>query len=175
MEQNDECIEFSLALTWSSHFTGLNEEKCSCESTQFGRIFPIPWGKSCNCCPRCLRMNFNWRIAYQASKPCLFELNSRENRANETLLNCLLSLWWLENWTCLLIFYLHSTLIFTFYIFTFISAIKRFEGCTCFVLSSVLTGQCSACAITITTNLILSNWLTTPIFRLRISRNHWGK
>ena len=106
MEQNDECIRFSLALSWSSHFTGLNEEKCSCDSTQFGRIFPIPWGKSCNCCPRCLRMNFNWRIAYQASKPCLFELNSRENRANETLLNCLLSLWWFENWTRLLIFLL---------------------------------------------------------------------
>ena len=102
-------------------FTGLNEEKCSCESTQFGRIFPIPWGKSCNCCPRCLRMNFNWRIAYQASKPCIFELNSRENRTNETLLNCLLSLWWLENWTrllifftCILLWYLHSTFLHSF-------------------------------------------------------------
>ena len=34
------------------------------ETTHWGRIFPIPWGKSCNCCPPCLRMNFKWHINY---------------------------------------------------------------------------------------------------------------
>ena len=34
------------------------------ETTHWGRIFPIPWGKSCNCCPPCLWMNFKWHINY---------------------------------------------------------------------------------------------------------------